>query len=993
VAESITYDFISRGADRLAGDFRKTGDSAAAAARGAKVLQDVIGRLGEKENRTAAESANLARALRLTGDAEDRAAAKAVLADAAIRRLDDAMKDSSRHSGELGKALGGLKLNPGLLGPALALAPAIATLAGVVTGAAIGLGGAFVAGGASLAAFGAVAKPVLTDAKTAATAVETAQNNYNAAIAGGTKKAVAYKAEQIAIAKAYAGLSPAQIALSKQLGAMANSWDAVKAAETPVVAGALQPWLKSVTDLTGKLGPVIAAVSPYIADLGRSFDGLVNSGAFTQFRDFVASAGSSAVGAAGHTLIDFVKAFMILLPKFDPLIAGATRGISQLGPAVLKWASSKKTADDITKFMAWFSQNGPAAGALLKNIGAALAALAPGLGPASVAEMNVISGFFGFIAKLPPSLAKPLLEVAGAMLILNKIGVVKVGISLVGTGAGAAGSIGAKAAGGAAAGTGAAAAGGGAAAAGAGATAVGAGLIAGGAAIAAGLILRIREDMQAGWKQIIADIPKALSGTGGILQLASRGWADLLMKPVQGRIRGFWVAVEHDTANEFDNIRHDMARWSADAVHAVASTFDAGRHEIANIWNGLLRDLENIGLSIEKFLLTRFRDLGSGILNIIGGMINGLAKAFGWLPFGVGSSLRKAASNFDSFRAHFNSGINDQIGHISAMQRTINSLHGKTVNVLLHAAGSGSIYFNESTGVGGSVKGGLKFFARGGTGPALAVVGEQGPELVSLPPGARVYSHGQSAAMIPGIPGFAAGGYVPNYAGAENWMGGSEYGFGRRVENSYAVRLIRQLHTAVAAAAAAAKAKAALNYLPLGPQGPLSASAAVAQAFARSILFAYGWGQNQFPPLQALWNEESGWNSYAVNASSGAYGIPQALGKGHPYNLGDYQAQVRWGLAYISSRYGSPSAAYAFENSHTPHWYDRGGWLQPGLTLAYNGTGRPEQVIPAGGGRAGTVILEFAGTGSGTFDAFLLKWIRENVRVKGGGSVQTAFGR
>ena len=48
MAESITYDFISRGADRLAGDFRKTGDSAALAARGAKVLQEVIKELGQK---------------------------------------------------------------------------------------------------------------------------------------------------------------------------------------------------------------------------------------------------------------------------------------------------------------------------------------------------------------------------------------------------------------------------------------------------------------------------------------------------------------------------------------------------------------------------------------------------------------------------------------------------------------------------------------------------------------------------------------------------------------------------------------------------------------------------------------------------------------------------------------------------------------------------------------------------------------------------------
>jgi hypothetical protein len=96
-------------------------------------------------------------------------------------------------------------------------------------------------------------------------------------------------------------------------------------------------------------------------------------------------------------------------------------------------------------------------------------------------------------------------------------------------------------------------------------------------------------------------------------------------------------------------------------------------------------------------------------------------------------------------------------------------------------------------------------------------------------------------------------------------------------------------------------------------------------------------------PLIALWNQESGWNPNAVNQSSGAYGIPQALGHGHPYNLGDYVAQIDWGLSYIASRYGTPAAAEAHELAD--HWYDDGGYLQPGVTRVINATGRPEPVF------------------------------------------------
>lgn len=114
-----------------------------------------------------------------------------------------------------------------------------------------------------------------------------------------------------------------------------------------------------------------------------------------------------------------------------------------------------------------------------------------------------------------------------------------------------------------------------------------------------------------------------------------------------------------------------------------------------------------------------------------------------------------------------------------------------------------------------------------------------------------------------------------------------------------------------------------------------SGSAAAAQAFASAQLGNFGWGQDQMPDLIKLWNQESGWNDNAVNKSSGAYGIPQALGHGHPYNLGDYANQVLWGLNYIKGRYGSPDAAWAHEMSH--NWYAKGGRVSAGALTPPSG--------------------------------------------------------
>lgn len=107
-------------------------------------------------------------------------------------------------------------------------------------------------------------------------------------------------------------------------------------------------------------------------------------------------------------------------------------------------------------------------------------------------------------------------------------------------------------------------------------------------------------------------------------------------------------------------------------------------------------------------------------------------------------------------------------------------------------------------------------------------------------------------------------------------------------------------------------------------QGAATASAAEAQAYARERCAAYGWSENDYYNLVALWNKESHWNMYAENSRSGAYGIPQALPgskmatAGSDY-LTNYKTQVNWGMNYIKGRYGNPTVA--LYHSQTKGWY------------------------------------------------------------------------
>ena len=102
---------------------------------------------------------------------------------------------------------------------------------------------------------------------------------------------------------------------------------------------------------------------------------------------------------------------------------------------------------------------------------------------------------------------------------------------------------------------------------------------------------------------------------------------------------------------------------------------------------------------------------------------------------------------------------------------------------------------------------------------------------------------------------------------------------------------------------------------------PVQSSYTVAQiqAMARQMV-----GGGQFQCFSNIVDHESSWNYRAVNASSGAYGLFQALPGSKMSSVGaDWQTnpatQIKWGLNYMNSVYGSPCQAWTFWQAN--HWY------------------------------------------------------------------------
>lgn len=269
----------------------------------------------------------------------------------------------------------------------------------------------------------------------------------------------------------------------------------------------------------------------------------------------------------------------------------------------------------------------------------------------------------------------------------------------------------------------------------------------------------------------------------------------------------------------------------------------------------------------------------------------------------------------------------------------------KTTDIIVH--GDGTYTIN-----GSSIKAAAAglFVQDGRPGVDDQLIVAQKDELIVPPP---IVHAGLVDHLRGMIPGFGAGGVVGSYNGS---VGGE----GPWVQTEYNATELTIEKAVAAAAAAAIKAAQAAAANAAGAAGPGGGAPAANAALAKKLMPAWASGA-EWTAWNAVAMRESGWNQFARNPASGAYGIPQAL---PPSKMGaaanppdsNPTAQINWMINYIKTRpgYGDPIGAEAHEQAFG--WYDNGGWLMPGQTVATNNTGQPERVVSpaqekaAGGG-------------------------------------------
>ena len=162
---------------------------------------------------------------------------------------------------------------------------------------------------------------------------------------------------------------------------------------------------------------------------------------------------------------------------------------------------------------------------------------------------------------------------------------------------------------------------------------------------------------------------------------------------------------------------------------------------------------------------------------------------------------------------------------------------------------------------------------------------------------------------------------------------------------------------------------------------------------------------------------ESGGNPNAINlwdsnaaAGDPSRGLMQVIGStfaayhvpGTSNNIYDPLANIAAAINYASHVYGPGLGALGSGHGYAAGGPTSAGWAMvgehgrelikvPGGATVYP-NGASQQLVAGGQAAATLVQLEVSG-GQSDFEKFMSTWIKNYVRVKGGGSTQKAFGR
>jgi tape measure domain-containing protein len=390
------------------------------------------------------------------------------------------------------------------------------------------------------------------------------------------------------------------------------------------------------------------------------------------------------------------------------------------------------------------------------------------------------------------------------------------------------------------------------------------------------------------------------------------------------------------------NVVKSVTDWWNQVMLNMGKTIE----QMGQTWNRFATTVYEAWMNIKKWFAQGLKWVINTMLSFAISIVDAADTAFGWIP-GIGDKLKGAKKQLEKFKTDTNK-VLDQIGDeqviVSFTTAALNTRNADNKRTAM-----------QNRAYGGPVSGGIP--GRDSV-PSLLMPGEfvvrrDGSNLIDA---LAHFGRGMAAGGFPDI-------RKPSFAGMKAQI--------KPAVHSWAQQWA--------------------NHEFSGSLAGLSAAGGVTRwaSLVMRVLSELGQPLSLVGGVLRRIQMESGGNPFAINrwdsnamAGHPSQGLMQTIPGTFAAYAGRYRAlgilnplaSIYAGLNYAIHRYGSVSA---IDPRVRPYGYDSGGMLPPGLSLAYNGTGKPE---PVGHGLGATVNVYLTVEGSVVTERDLVKSVTLGVR-------------
>jgi phage-related protein len=306
-------------------------------------------------------------------------------AASSLTGLGDAFTLASGESTMFQKVMAGAGLATGLFEPVVAGA----------TVAAGGLASGLVSAGAGLGVFGLVAKSAYSQAQTALTSYNTAQNTTGKAASTAMAK---YQAE-------LAALPPSQQAFVKSIEGAENAWQNFVSNNTAGVTKILNQGMGLLPKILSAIQPLLAPTEKALSDIIDKLSKGLDSSGFKSFMDSLTQNTGPAIEKIATAIGHVVEGIGGILKAFMPVSQGLLSGLDTITAKFAKWGETLGSHSGFQSMMQTFKTETPIAMQILKNlievlknVGSGMAGLATGSNSKTL--LQVLEPLSGILAQL-----------------------------------------------------------------------------------------------------------------------------------------------------------------------------------------------------------------------------------------------------------------------------------------------------------------------------------------------------------------------------------------------------------------------------------------------------------------------------------------------------------------------------------------------------------------------------------------------------------------